>query len=108
MSDDLSLAALLGEAPKTPDPGFRFNVLARVSQRAARREAWTRGLMQVAAFTAMGLLLALVQYASVSAGAWIPVLSVAGALSASAVFALVVIQGPKAALARARTVFGGA
>ncbi|HVK79607.1 MAG TPA: hypothetical protein VM915_03255 [Verrucomicrobiae bacterium] len=108
MSDDLSLAALLGEAPKTPDPGFRFDVLARVSARAARREAWTRGLMQVAAFTAVGLLVALVQFGSVSSGAWTPVLSVAGALAASGVFALVVIQGPKAALARARTVFGAA
>lgn len=108
MSDDLSLAALLGEAPTTPDPAFRFDVLARVSARAARREAWTRGVMQVAAFTALGMLLALVQYASVSAGAWMPILSVAGALAVSAVFALVVIQGPKAALARARTVFAGA
>lgn len=108
MSDDLSLAALLGEAPKIPDPGFRFDVLARVSARAARREAWTRGLMQVAAFTAVGLLVALVQFASVSAGAWTPVLSAAGALAVSAVFALVVIQGPKAALARVRMVFAGA
>lgn len=108
MSDDLSLAALLGEAPKTPDPGFRFDVLARVSERAAKREAWTRGLMQVATFTAVGLLLALVQVASVSAGAWTPVLSAGGALAVSGVFALVVILGPKAALARARAVFGGA
>jgi len=82
MSDDLSLAALLGEAPKTPDPGFRFDVLARVSARAARREAWTRGLMQVAAFTAVGLLAALVQFASVSSGAWIPVLSGVGRVCA--------------------------
>lgn len=104
MHDDLSLAALLGEAPKTPDPGFRLDVFARVTENARRRAAHGRAMLQVAAFTAIGLVLALVQTASMDAGAWMPLLGVAGALAATGVFALAVIEGPKAALARATSV----
>ena len=105
MHDDLSLAALLGEAPKTPDPGFRLDVFARVNERARRRAAYGRAMLQVATFTAIGLVLALVQWASADAGAWLPMLGAAGALAAAGVFALAVIEGPKAALMRASSVF---
>lgn len=100
MHDDRALAALLGEAPKTPDPGFRIDVFARMSERAQRRAAHARAALHVAAFTALGILLALVQSASAHAGAWMPMLAAAGALLVSGVFALAVIEGPKAALAR--------
>lgn len=102
MHDDLSLAGLLGQAPNTPDPGFRLDVFARVTARDQRRAAFGRAMLQVAAFTAIGLVLALVQNASVDAGAWAPMLGAVGALVVSGLFALVVIQGPKAALARLR------
>jgi hypothetical protein len=101
MHDDLSIAALLGEAPKTPDPGFRVDVFARMSERVQRRAAYARAMLHVAAFTAAGIVLALVQSASVDAGAWMQMLGVAGALLGAGVFALAVIEGPKAALARA-------
>lgn len=105
MRDDLSLAALLGEAPQTPDPGFRFDVFARMAEQERRRKARQRGMQQVAMFTAMGLVLALIQTASAHAGAWTPLLGVAGALALSGAFAFAVIVGPKAALARAASVF---
>ena len=99
MHDDLSLAALLGEAPKTPDPGFRFDVFARVSERRRRRAALERGALQVAAFTAIGLVLALIQFASAETGAWAPMLGAAGALAVSGAVAFTLIKGPRAALA---------
>ena len=104
MHDDLSLAALLGEAPKTPDPAFRFDVFARMSARERRNKAHGRAMLQVAAFTAVGLVLALVQTAGAEAGAWSPVLSAAGALALTGVLAFALIH-PKAALARAASVF---
>jgi hypothetical protein len=102
MHDDRALAALLGEAPERPDPGFRLDVFARVAARARRRAALWRAAQQVAAFTAIGLLLALIHSASAEVGAWTPILVAIGALAVSALFALVVIEGPKAALARLR------
>ena len=103
MSDDLSLAALLGQVPKTPDPVFRFDVFARM---AARERAAPRARhAAVAAFTALGLVLAIIQPASADAGAWAPLLGAAGALAVSGAFAFALIAGPKAALARAASVF---
>lgn len=99
MHDDVSLAALLGEPPQTPDPGFRFDVFARMAERARRRAALERGALQVAAFTAIGLILALIQFGSVAAGAWGPMLACLGALVLTAAVAFTVIRGPKAALA---------
>lgn len=101
MHDDRALAALLGEPPTTPDPGFRLDVFARVTERAQRRAAHGRAMQQVAMFTAIGVVLALVQNASADAGAWTPLLGVTGALAVAGVFALTLIQGPKAVLARA-------
>jgi hypothetical protein len=105
MHDDLSLAALLGEAPPALDPGFRIDVFVRAAARARRRAARARAMQQIAAFTAIGLIAALVQNASVLSGAWTPMLGATGALAVSGVFALVVIEGPKAALARSTSMF---
>jgi hypothetical protein len=41
---DEELANLLGEKPATPDPAFRFDVLARAAQHAQRRAAQIRAL----------------------------------------------------------------
>jgi hypothetical protein len=103
--DDISLAALMGEAPATPDPAFRLDVFARVSARRRRRAAAERAVLQIAGFTAVGLLLALIQSAGIQAHALAPVLGVAGALAAVGAFAFTVIAGPKAALARVRAAF---
>ena len=105
MHDDATLAALLGDAPAGSDPRFRLDVFARVFARARRRAARQRALLQLAAFTAAGLMLALVQNASVDAQAWAPFLGAAGALAVSGAFALAAIEGPKAALARAGSAF---
>ncbi|HRP11728.1 MAG TPA: hypothetical protein PLK37_11880 [Terricaulis sp.] len=108
MHDDLSLAALLGEAPKTPDPAFRFDVFARVSAHERRSAAHGRAMLQVAVFTAIGAVLALVQTAGAEAGAWAPMLGATGALAVTGIIAFTLIAGPKAALARAASVFRAA
>jgi hypothetical protein len=103
MSDDLELANLLGEAPPDlPDPGFRFDVFARVSQRARRSAAWRRAANQTAVFAAIGLVFPLAQAAGFSWHAAQPVLMVAGVLTAAAAAALLTIQGPRGVLARSR------
>jgi len=57
---DEELADLLGEKPATPDPAFRFDVLARAAQHAQRRAAHIRALnimlisCTVGAFFALG------------------------------------------------------
>lgn len=60
MNDD-ELANLLGEAPATPDPAFRYDVFARVAIEARRRAARRRAVNIVAASTAVGLFCALAQ-----------------------------------------------
>ena len=103
MNDDLELANLLGEAPpNAPDPAFRYDVFARVAERARRRAAVTRGLNQIAAFAAIGLIFPVVQAAGLSLETAQPVLWVAGTLTAAAAVALLTIQGPRGVLARSR------
>jgi hypothetical protein len=60
MNDD-DLANLLGEAPATPDPVFRYGVFARVATQARHRAARHRALNIMAASTAAGLFCALAQ-----------------------------------------------
>jgi hypothetical protein len=103
MSNDLELANLLGEAPPdAPDPGFRYDVFARVAERARRRAALNRALNQIAAFAAIGLIFPVAQAAGLSLETAQPVLVVAGALTVAAAAALLTIQGPRAVLARSR------
>jgi hypothetical protein len=103
MSDDLELAKLLGEAPpQAPDPGFRFDVFARVSERARRRAAWGRAANQVAAFAAVGLVFPLGQTAGLTWQTAQPVLLAAAALTTAAAVALLTIQGSRGVLARSR------
>ncbi len=48
--NDQDLAGLLGDAPAAPDPGFRFDVFARVAERARRRAGHTRAARTIVAF----------------------------------------------------------
>lgn len=104
MSDDLDLAALLGEAPRTPDPGFRFDVLQLATARARRRISQKRALRLVLVSTLVGLVFPLAQAFGVGVHEVQPLLLVAAALSVAYVLALLTIEGPRAALARSRAV----
>ncbi|OQW57570.1 MAG: hypothetical protein A4S17_12565 [Proteobacteria bacterium HN_bin10] len=102
MSDDLELAALLGDAPRTPDPGFRFDVLALTAERARRQGARRRALRLVSTFTLIGLIFPLAQAFGVGFAELQPLLLVAGTLGLAYVLAVLTIDGPRAALARSR------
>lgn len=104
MTDDLELAALLGEAPPGSDPGFRIDALARIAVRARRRAARQRAFRTVAGFSLTGLVFAALQALSLSAEALQPLLLVAGVLGLAYVLALLTIDGPRAVLARSRAV----
>jgi hypothetical protein len=104
MSDDLELAALLGAAPRTPDPGFRFDVLQLTAARARRRASRRRALRLVLIATLVGLIFPLAQAFGVGFAELQPLLLVAGVLGLAYVLALLTIEGPRAALARSRAV----
>ncbi|MEZ5957418.1 MAG: hypothetical protein R3C27_09445 [Hyphomonadaceae bacterium] len=104
MSDDLELAALLGEAPHTPDPGFRFDVLQLAAGRARRRTSRRRALRLVLISTLIGLVFPLTQAFGVGFQEVQPLLLVAATLAVAYVLALLTIEGPRAALARSRAV----
>ncbi len=100
MHDDRALAAMLGEAPNSVDPSFRLEVFAHISTRAGRRAARGRAMLHIAAFTAVGLVLAVVHNAGIDADAWTALITAACALGGAGAFALVTIRGPRAVLAR--------
>lgn len=100
MSDDLDLAALLGEAPKTPDPGFRFDVLSLTSQRAHRRSSRHRAFRVVLFSTLVGLIFPLAHMLGLGLAELQPLLLVAGILALAYVLALLVTHGPRAVFAR--------
>jgi hypothetical protein len=102
MADDLELANLLGETPRTPDPAFRFDVLTHVGARARRRAALERAITQVLTFTAIGLLFPAAQAFGLTWEALQPFALVAGVVGFAYLFAALTIQGPKPLLARSR------
>lgn len=102
MGDDFELAALLGEAPRTPDPAFRFDVMALTAERARRRGARQRAGRMVLVFTLAGLMFPLAQAFGVGFAEIQPLLLVAAVLGLAYVLALLTIKGPRAALARSR------
>jgi len=104
MSDDLELAGLLGEAPRTPDPGFRVDVIGRVAARAQRRAAMRRGAATAGAFAMLGLVFPLAGAFGLTWAAIQPLATVAGVLGLAYVLALLTIEGPGAVLARSRTI----
>ena len=101
-SDDLLLADLLGEAPRTTDPGFRFDVLGLVAERARRRHAMSRALNQIALFSAVGLIFPVFAALGVTWEAAQPMALAVGAVGLALIIATVTIQGPGAVLARSR------
>ena len=102
MSDDSELAALLGEAPRTPDPGFRFDVLSLTAERARRREARQRAFRTTVLFALVGLIFPVGHAFGLGLAELQPLLLVAGVLGLAYVLALWTLEGPRAVLARSR------
>src|SRR5688572_30190323 len=94
MTDD-ELSALLDEGPARSPTHFRGDVLVRIAERASRRAAQRKALLQVAGFTAAGAVVALVQVSGMDLA---PVGLTVGALSVAFMAAFVSIQGPKGAV----------
>lgn len=99
--DERLIADLLGEAPATPDPGFRFDVFARVAQRGRREASLRRAAHSFAIMTAIGLGCGVLQAAGLTWETAQPILIAAAGLGAAFLFAAISIQGPRAVLARA-------
>lgn len=104
MTDDFELAALLGEAPKMPDPAFRFDVLLRTAERARRRKARRNALRLTAVFALFGLIFPLAHTFGFGLAQLQPLLLVAGLLGLAYVLALWTLEGPRAVVARSRAV----
>lgn len=102
--DDLLMADLLGEAPATPDPAFRFDVLSRTSIRARRRAAVSKALNQIALFSAIGLVFPIAGAAGLTWETAQPLVMAAGLLALGVAAASVSILGPRAVLARSRAI----
>lgn len=102
MSDDLEMADLLGEAPRTPDPGFRIDVVARVAARARRRASLERAWRHIVTFTLIGVAFPIAQALGVTWQATQPVLLVGAVLGFAYLFAVLTIEGPGPLLARSR------
>lgn len=102
MSDDLELAALLGGAPRTPDPGFRFDVLSLTAERARRRHARQRAFRTTVLFALVGLVFPVAHTLGLGLAELQPLLLVAGVLGLAYVLALWTLEGPRAVLARSR------
>lgn len=95
MTDEKAIAELLGAAPRSPDPGFRFDVFARVATRARRRaQIWT-ALRQVMLFAAAGAFVAVLQRAHLDWSELQPPLFTAGTLIGAALASSVLIGGPR-------------
>ena len=95
MTDENTIASLLGAAPRSPDPGFRFDVLARVASRARRRvQIWT-ALRQVMLFAAVGGFVAVLQRAHLDWAELRPLLFTAGTLIGAALLSSALIGGPR-------------
>lgn len=102
MTDDERLIAdLLGEAPATPDPSFRYDVFARVAQSGRREASLRRAARSFGTMTAIGLGCAVTQASGLTWETAQPILVAVAALGAAFLFAAVSIQGPRAVLARA-------
>lgn len=101
--NDLLMAELLGEVPKTPDPGFRYDVLAHVAERARRRRALSRALNQVALFSGIGLVFPILNAFGVTWESAAPVGVAAGMLALGLIAASISILGPRTLLARSRS-----
>ena len=100
--NDRELAGLLGEAPTSPDPAFKLDVLTRATLRARKRAARRRAVVYIAGFSALGLAVPALRSLGLTMGDVQPLLLSAGAILLAYVFALLSIEGPAAALQRSR------
>jgi tetrahydromethanopterin S-methyltransferase subunit C len=100
MTDDALLADLLGEAPRTPDPGFRIDVLARVTQRRQRRAAMLRAAKLIAVSAGLGLVFPVAAAAGMTLADIQPLLISSGVIALGYLVAQAAIEGPLAALTR--------
>jgi hypothetical protein len=107
MNDDLHLAELLGETPKTPDPGFRIGVLAHMSARARRRAALERAWKQIVLFTLIGAVFPIAQAFGLTWRDAEPVVLAGVVLAIAYLLAMLTIQGPRPLLARSRALLRG-
>ena len=110
MTDDLNdhqLAGLLGEAPKTPDPGFRVDVFARITEAARRRAAYVRAFRQAGACVLIGLVIAAAQSFGLTWETARPILLAGLFVGAAYLFAHLTMAGPGAVLARSRAALRG-
>jgi hypothetical protein len=101
------MAELLGEAPKTPDPGFRIDVVARIGARARRRAALERAWKQLVTFTRVGIAFPIAQAFGVTWQSAQPLVLAATVLGFAFLFAVLTIQGPRPLLARSRAMLRG-
>jgi hypothetical protein len=102
MSDDRTMADLLGEAPGAPDPGFRFDVFARIAERARRRAALHRVAKHAAAFAGLGLAVPVVEALGLTWADAQPLALTAGIVALAYFAAALAILGPRPLLARSR------
>lgn len=102
MTEDRLMADLLGEPPRAPDPGFRFDVFARISERARRRAALRRAFKTIGLFACLGLVFPLASAAGLEFADVRPLVMVASVLVGAYLFALFAIEGPGGVLARTR------
>lgn len=108
MKSDLELAELLDGAPPrafdlgAPDPGFRFDVFARIALRARRAEARQRAILYAAVFAAIGLAIPLSRAVGFTLADAEPLLAVAAGAGLAYVLALLSSEGPHAVLAHSR------
>jgi peptidoglycan/LPS O-acetylase OafA/YrhL len=100
MTDDAFLAEMLGEAPRTPDPGFRIEVLARVAQRRQRRAALMRAAYWIVASLVAGLVFALAGAFGMSTETVQVLGACFGAVILGYLVAQTAIHGPRAALSQ--------
>jgi hypothetical protein len=102
MTDDLHMAELLGQAPRTPDPSFRIDVISRVAARARRRATLERALRQVVMFTLLGAVFPIAQAFGLTWETAQPLLLAVAVLVLAYLLAALTIQGPRPLLARSR------
>lgn len=98
---DEDLANLLGAKPATPDPAFRFDVLARAAQHAQRRAAQTRALNIILISSAVGAFFAMTPAVGFRIENAEPLLYAAAAVASAFIFAQETIKGRRSPLARA-------
>lgn len=110
MSDEFhddELADLLGEKPKTPDPAFRVDVFARITEAARRRAAHARAFRQVGVFVLIGAVAAAAQMLGLTWDHAQPVVFAGVVIAIAYLFAHLTMRGPGAVLARSRAALRG-